>query len=315
MISGAAASMYVVTIDLDAHRRELLAHCYRMTGSVADAEDLVQETMLRAWRARDAFDPGRASLRTWLYRIATNVCLTALERRGRRPLPSGLGGATFDPDTALVRGPEVPWLQPIPDALITDPASVVASRGSVRLALVAAMQHLSARQRAVLILRDVLAWPAAEVADLLDVSVAAVNSLLQRARTQLAAVSPAEDNTVEPSSAAQRATLDQFAAAFENADPALLTRLLAEDVTLEMPPHRTWFSGRHAVDTFLGRVIRSGSWRLLPTRANNEPAFGTYLDGHPHGITVLELPGSSITRIVAFHDPALFTTFAFDRPA
>ncbi|QUQ62752.1 RNA polymerase subunit sigma-70 [Kutzneria sp. CA-103260] len=302
--------MYVV--DLNAHRRELLAHCYRMTGSVVDAEDLVQETMLRAWRAREDFDPGRASLRTWLYRIATNVCLTALERRTRRPLPSGLGGDTFDPDTALVRGPEVPWLQPIPDALITDPAAVVASRGSVRLALVAAMQHLSARQRAVLILRDVLAWPAAEVADLLDVSVAAVNSLLQRARTQLASVSPAEDDTTEPASATQRATLDQFAAAFENADAALLTRLLAEDVTLEMPPHRTWFAGRHAVGTFLGRVIHSGSWRLHPTRANGSPAFGTYLDGHVHGITVLELADSTITRIVAFHDPALFKTFAFD---
>jgi RNA polymerase sigma-70 factor (ECF subfamily) len=313
MISGAAASMYSVTIDLDAHRRELLAHCYRMTGSVVDAEDLVQETMLRAWRARDTFDPGRASLRTWLYRIATNVCLTALERRGRRPLPSGLGGASLDPDTALVRGPEVPWLQPIPDALITDPAAVVASRGSVRLALVAAMQHLSARQRAVLILRDVLAWPAAEVADLLDVSVAAVNSLLQRARTQLASVSPAEDSTAEPSTAAQRATLDQFAAAFANADTALLTRLLAEDVTLEMPPHRTWFAGRHAVETFLGRVIHSGSWRFLPTRANNSPAFGTFRNGHAHGITVLELDRSAIVRIVAFHDPALFKTFAFDQ--
>ncbi|MFI9381527.1 sigma-70 family RNA polymerase sigma factor [Kutzneria sp. NPDC052558] len=304
--------MYVVTIDLDTHRRELLAHCYRMTGSVVDAEDLVQETMLRAWRSRETFDPGRASLRTWLYRIATNVCLTALERRGRRPLPSGLGAATFDPDTALVRSPEVPWLQPIPDALVTDPASVVASRGSVRLALVAAMQHLSARQRAVLILRDVLAWPAAEVADLLDVSVAAVNSLLQRARTQLASVSPAEDNTSEPSSAAQRATLDQFAAAFENADPALLTRLLAADVTLEMPPHLTWFAGRPAVTTFLSRVIRSGSWRLHPTRANSAPAFGTFLDGRPHGITLLDLQGSAITRITAFHDPALFERFVFD---
>ena len=215
--------------------------------------------------------------------------------------------------SALVRGPEVPWLQPIPDALVTDPAAVVASRGSVRLALVAAMQHLSARQRAVLILRDVMAWPAAEVADLLDVSVAAVNSLLQRARTQLAAVSPAEDSTAEPSSATQRATLDQFAAAFENADAALLTRLLAEDVTLEMSPHHTWFAGRHAVVAFLGRVIGSGSWRLHPTRANDSPAFGTFLDGHAHGITVLELSGTVIVRIVAFHDPALFKSFTFDQ--
>ncbi|GAA3433959.1 RNA polymerase sigma-70 factor (ECF subfamily) [Kutzneria kofuensis] len=301
-----------MTIDLDAHRRELLAHCYRMTGSVLDAEDLVQETMLRAWRARDDFDSGRASLRTWLYRIATNVCLTALERRGRRPLPSGLGAATFEPDAPLVHSPEVPWLQPVPDALITDPAAVVASRGSVRLALVAAMQHLSARQRAVLLLRDVLAWPAAEVADLLGTSVAAVNSLLQRARTQLAAVSPAEESTVEPDDATQRAVLDQFAAAFENSDPELLTRLLAEDVTLEMPPHRTWFAGRHAVGTFLGRVVRAGSWRLLPTRANGQPAFGTYVDGHEHGITVLALNGFQVSRVVAFHDPSLFRWFDFN---
>ena len=302
--------MYGVTMDLDAHRRELLAHCYRMTGSVLDAEDLVQETMLRAWRARDDFDSRKASLRTWLYRIATNVCLTALERRGRRPLPSGLGGAAFDPDTAMVRSPEVPWLQPVPDALITDPASVVATRGSVRLALVAAMQHLSARQRAVLILRDVLAWPAAEVADLLGTSAAAVNSLLQRARTQLAAVAPAEDSTVEP--IGQRAVVDQFAAAFEQADAALLTRLLAEDVVLEMPPHSTWFAGRPAVGVFLGRVIHAGSWRLAPTSANCQPAFGTYLDGHEHGITVLSLRGSEIDHIVSFQEPALFRPFAFD---
>jgi RNA polymerase sigma-70 factor (ECF subfamily) len=298
--------MYPVTFDLDAHRRELLAHCYRMTGSVSDAEDLVQETMLRAWRARDDFDPGRASLRTWLYRIATNVCLTALERRVRRPLPSGLGGATLDPDTTLVRSPEVPWLQPIPDALLgDDPAAIVASRGSVRLALVAALQHLSARQRAVLLLRDVLAWPAAEVASLLGTSVAAVNSLLQRARTQLADVS--EDTVTETPE--QRSVLDRFAAAFENSDAALLSRLLAEEVTLEMPPHSTWFAGHHAVCTFLGRVVRSGRWRLMPMRANGQPAFATYLDDHEHGITVLSLTGDQVTSVVAFQDPSLLEFF------
>lgn len=308
MSSGGTASMYPVTFDLDAHRRELLAHCYRMTGSVADAEDLVQETMLRAWRARDDFDPGRASLRTWLYRIATNVCLTALERRVRRPLPSGLGNAAFDPDTTLVSSPEVPWLQPIPGAMIADPAAIVASRGSVRLALVAALQHLSARQRAVLLLRDVLAWPAAEVASLLGTSVAAVNSLLQRARTQLADVS--EDTVTETPE--QRSLLDRFAAAFENSDADLLSRLLAEEVTLEMPPHSTWFAGHDAVSTFLGRVVRAGSWRLLPTRANGQPAFATYLDGHQHGITVLSLTSDRIDRVVAFHDPDLFRWFDFD---
>jgi RNA polymerase sigma-70 factor (ECF subfamily) len=170
-------------------RDELLAHCYRMLGSAEEAEDLVQETYLRAWRSYAGFE-GRASVRTWLYRIATNVCLTALERRGRRPLPSGLGAPSGDPETPVVAGPEVPWLQPLPDALLAgrreDPAAVVASRAGVRLAFVAALQHLSARQRAVLILRDVLEWPAAQVADLLGTTTTAVNSGLRRARAQLA---------------------------------------------------------------------------------------------------------------------------------
>ena len=170
-------------------RGELLAHCYRMLGSAEEAEDLVQETYLRAWRSFDGFE-GRASVRTWLYRIATNVCLTAIERRGRRPLPSGLGGPADDPEAPLVAGPEVPWLQPFPGALLAaehqDPAAAAVSRAGIRLAFVAALQYLSARQRAVLILRDVLEWPAAEVADLLGTTTTAVNSGLRRARAQLA---------------------------------------------------------------------------------------------------------------------------------
>src|SRR5918912_3714431 len=177
-------------------RGEVLAHCYRMLGSADEAEDAVQETYLRAWRSFDRFE-GRASVRTWLYRIATNVCLTEIERRGRRPLPSGLGGPSGDPEAPPVAGPEVPWLQPFPDALLAgereDPAAVAVSRAGTRLAYVAALQYLSARQRAILILRDVLEWPAAEVADLLDTTTTAVNSGMRRARAQIVQALPAED--------------------------------------------------------------------------------------------------------------------------
>src|SRR5215469_7196232 len=210
-------------------RGELLAHCYRMLGSAEEAEDLVQETYLRAWRSYDGFE-GRASLRTWLYRIATNVCLTAIERRGRRPLPSGLGGPTEDPEAPLVAGAQVRWLQPFPDVLLAgeraDPAAVAVSRAGIRLAFVAALQYLPARQRAILILRDVLEWPAAEVADLLDTTTTAVNSGLRRARAQLAATLPPEDELAEPADPRQRALLDRFAAAFERADVNALAALL-----------------------------------------------------------------------------------------
>src|SRR5262245_25295185 len=205
----------------DPYRRELFAHCYRMLGSVHDAEDLVQETYLRAWRAYDRFE-GRSSLRTWLYGIATNACLTALKGRDRRPMPTGLGGGSSSPDDELVSGSEVPWLEPVPDAMIgaeaTDPASIVTSRESIRLALIAALQHLPARQRVVLILRDVLAWRAAEVGELLGVSTAAVNSILQRARAQLDRIAPARDEIAGPSTADQRELLDRYVAAFEAKD-------------------------------------------------------------------------------------------------
>ena len=178
------------------YRRELLAHCYRMLGSVHDAEDLVQETYLRAWRGYDRFE-GRSSMRTWLYRIATSACLTALETRNRRPLPSGLGAPKADPDATLVQQNEVLWLEPIPDAMVAgeadDPATIVASRESIRLALIAALQHLPPKQRAVLILCEVLKWKAAEVADLLDTTTAAVNSALQRARAQLDEAAPSQE--------------------------------------------------------------------------------------------------------------------------
>src|ERR1700683_2787605 len=210
-------------------RGELLAHCYRMLGSAGEAEDLVQETYLRAWRSYDGFE-GRSSVRTWLYRIATNVCLTALERRARRPLPSGLGGPADDMEALLVAGPEVPWLQPFPGALLAadgeDPAAGAVSREGIRLAFVAALQYLSARQRAVLILRDVLEWPAAQVAELLGTTTTAVNSGLRRARAQLAQALPAEDELAEPAEPDRRGGARRVAPGLQHADASLLAALL-----------------------------------------------------------------------------------------
>ncbi len=211
-------------------RRELLAYCYRMLGSVHDAEDLVQETYLRAWRAYDRFE-GRSSLRTWLYRIATNACLTALEGRGRRPLPSGLGAPSSDPTGELAQSPEVPWVEPVPDAMVgaapDDPAAIVTSRESIRLALITALQHLPPRQRTVLIMRDVLSWRAAEVAEMLGVTTVAVNSMLQRARAQISELAPAEDEVTEPVRAEQRELLDRYVAAFQDYDTAALVTMLS----------------------------------------------------------------------------------------
>jgi len=304
----------------DPFRAELLAHCYRMLGSVHDAEDQVQETMIRAWRSYGEFE-GRASLRTWLYRIATNACLRALENSSRRPLPSGLAGPGEYPEAPLAaRRPEVPWLQPIPDALVSagsaDPAEIVASRQGMRLALIAALQYLPGRQRAVLILRDVLQWRAAEVAELLGMTTIAVNAMLQRARGRLSEASPAEDDIHEPASPEDRALADRYAAAFENADIAALTELLRADAVFEMPPLPTWFAGRAAGLAFLqAQVLREpGYFRLLPTTANGQPAFAAYLregDGvhRAHGIMVLTIAASRVTRATMFMDPDLLVTF------
>jgi RNA polymerase sigma-70 factor, ECF subfamily len=298
-------------------RGELLAHCYRMLGSAEEAEDLVQETYLRAWRSYDEFE-GRSSVRTWLYRIATNVCLTAIERRGRRPLPSGLGGPA-DPGVPLVAGPEVPWLQPFPDALLAgeDPAAVAVSREGIRLAFVAALQYLSARQRAVLILRDVLEMPAAEVADLLGTTTTAVNSGLRRARAQLAQALPTEDNLAEPAGPERQALLERFAAAFESADVSALAELLREDVALEMPPALTWFAGRQAVVRFL--VSSSlfdvpGRLRMVPVMANGQSAFAVYLREpggayHAYALTVPTVSTTGIARVVTFFNPGQFGSF------
>jgi RNA polymerase sigma-70 factor (ECF subfamily) len=304
-------------------RGELLAHCYRMLGSAGDAEDLVQETYLRAWRSFDGFE-SRSSVRTWLYRIATNVCLTAIERRGRRPLPSGLGGPAEDPEAPLVAGPEVPWLQPFPDALLAgeheDPAAVAVSRAGIRLAFVAALQYLSARQRAVLILRDVLGWPAAQVADLLGTTTTAVNSGLRRARAQLEQALPVEDELAEPAEPDQRALLDRFAAAIENADASALAELLAQDVALEMPPALTWFTGRQAVVRFVASnfLTEPGQERLVPVVANGQPGFAVYQREpggayYAHAVQVLTVTPRGIARIVSFVDPGLFASFGLPR--
>jgi RNA polymerase sigma-70 factor (ECF subfamily) len=300
-------------------RRELLAHCYRMLGSADEAEDLVQETYLRAWRAFDGFE-GRASVRTWLYRIATNACLTAIERRGRRPLPSGLGGPADDPAAPVVAAAEVPWLQPIPDVLLAsphdDPAEAAVSRAGIRLAMVAALQYLSARQRAMLILRDVLSWPAADVAAMLDTTTTAVNSGLRRARAQLAQALPDEDDVTEPAEPERRALLDRFAVAFENGDVTALAALLREDVALEMPPMVTWFAGLPDVRRFLATKLfgTPGQFRLVPTMANGQPAFGAYErepDGvyRAHAALVLTVTTTGIARIVIFLSPGLLETF------
>jgi RNA polymerase sigma-70 factor (ECF subfamily) len=300
-------------------RRELLAHCYRMLGSVDDAEDMVQETYLRAWRSYDGFE-GRSSLRLWLHRIATRTCLTALETRGRRLLPSGLGGPIDDPDRPLRTDADFPWLQPIPDAMLVggplDPAAVAATRGSLRLAFVVALQQLSARQRAVLLLRDVLACSAVEVAEMLGTTTFAVNSALQRARVQLEQAAPAEDELAEPTAPQHRALLDQYVAAIEKADVAGLLRLLRDDVVVEMPPTLGWFAGRDRVGRFLAAQVltRPGEVRVVATAANGQPACAAYTlraDGayHAHGIHVLTTAATGIARIVAFLDDRLFDRF------
>jgi RNA polymerase sigma-70 factor (ECF subfamily) len=299
-------------------RRELLAHCYRMLGSVDEAEDLVQETYLRAWRSYGGFD-GRSSLRVWLYRIATNACLTALHHRGRRPLPSGLGAPSDDPDAApIMAGPEVRWLQPIPDALVRpesgDPADIVASREGLRLALIACLQYLPARQRAVFIPREVLAFPAAEVAVMLGTTTAAVKSTLQRARARLDEVAPEQAH--EPAEPDQRALLDQYVAAFENSDLAILERVLRQDATLEMTPSTTWFAGRRTCTRYISRFLASpGDWRMARTSANGQPAVAAYFRGEDgvhraFAISVLTTTTTGIARITLF-SADLVGTFDF----
>ncbi len=302
------------------YRPELRAYCYRMLGSLDECEDLVQDTYLRAWQAYERFE-GRSSVRLWLYKIATNTYLNVLQTRKRRPLPSGLSAPADSGAVALAPAQsDIPWLQPAPDSLLygatDDPAVVVSVRSSVRLAFVAALQHLSPLQRAVLVLRDVLGWQAGEVAEMLETSTAAVNSALQRARGRLAEAGPTLDELGEPTEPELRDVLDRYMAAFEHADVDALAELLRADVELEMPPIPTWFTGRDAVCAFLARVVlhTADHWRLVPTRANGAPALAMYRrapDGsfQAHGLDVLSLVGGRISRIVAFNDAELVAKF------
>ena len=298
-------------------RRELLAHCYRLLGSVDDAEDLVQETYLRAWRSYDRFE-GRSSVRTWLYQIASNACLTALQHRARRPLPSGLGSPGQGAGAPREAGTDVAWLQPIPDELVTpesdDPAAVTVSRESLRLALIASFQYLPPRQRAVLLLREVLAFPAADVADMLGTTMAAVKSTLQRARARLRQVAPDAGRVTEPGEPHARALLDKYIAAFETADAAALERLLRKDATLELPPSAAWFAGEKAIAEAVAGLGAPGDWRMLPAAANGQPAAAAYLRGadgryRAYGIVVLTVTATGIAQIVVFADPGLLARF------
>jgi RNA polymerase sigma-70 factor (ECF subfamily) len=315
-----------ITLDADfdaaaaPFRHELVVHCYRMLGSVEDAEDVAQETLIRAWKARQRYDAERASLRTWLYRIATNACLTALESRPRRPLPSGLGAASDDPYTPLVPDFAVPWLQPLPETYLrrdhADPLARAAERDGVRLALVAAMQFLPPRQRAVLVLRDVLQFSAAEVAAQLDTSTAAVNSALQRARAAIAAAAPRENAVLEPDDRAVRETIERYIRAFESADVDALVTLLTDDAVLEMPPVPLWYAGRRDYGRFIARIftLRGGGWRMIPARANGQPALAAYCPDDTgalrlHTLQVLTVTAGGIARNVVFQDPRVFEAF------
>ncbi len=309
-----------MTIDvaqLEQHRPALTGHCYRMLGSPFDADDAVQDTMVRAWRSLDRFD-GRSSLRTWLYRIATNVCLDALSERSRRARPMEVGPEGTVDDALDVR-PRTHWLEPVPDARVlpadADPSERVVLRQSIRLAFVAALQHLPPKQRAALLLTEVVGWSAAEVAETLDTSVPAVNSALQRARATIATRDLGEARA--DLSDAQHTVVDRYAAAFERYDVNTLTALLTEDATLSMPPYTFWLRGPGTIRTWLlGRGSGCRGSRLVPTAACGSPAFGQYRQGgaEPWALIVLELAGDRIAAMTSFLDTApLFPLFGLPR--
>jgi RNA polymerase sigma-70 factor, ECF subfamily len=302
------------------HRAELVAYCYRMLASPFDAEDAVQETFVRAWRAFDRFE-GRAALRSWLYRIATNVCLDMLGGRERRARPMDLGPAGA-PEAANLRTlPEATWVQPVPDALVAleaDPAEVAVSRETIRLAFVAALQHLPPRQRAVLLLCEVLRWKAAEVAELLDTSVASVNSALQRARATLDATGALAVESVGELDESQRDLLARYVDAFQRYDMDALTSLIREDAMQSMPPYDLWLRGRDDIFAWwLGPGIGCRGSRLLPAPgANGSPAFGQYKPSasgsgyDPWALQVLELSPDGIAELTFFLDTdTLFPLF------
>ena len=299
---------------LEQHRIELSGYCYRMLGSSTDAEDAVQETLTRAWRAHDRFEE-RSSLRTWLFRIATNVCFDSLDAGKRRARPMDISGPWAPdghvPDPLL----EFAWLEPVPDTSVLpdrrDPGDVIVARESIRLAFVAALQHLPSRQRAVLILREVLAWSAQDVADLLDTSVPAVNSALQRARATLDGVDFAATEPWLPDDAEQRALLARYVDAFERYDMDALTALVHEDATQSMPPYELWLRGRDDILAWwAGPGMACAGSRLVPTVANGSPAFGQYRTTGPWALQVLEIEDGRIVELSFFLDTAtLFPRF------
>jgi RNA polymerase sigma-70 factor, ECF subfamily len=307
-------------LELERYRKELTGYCYRMLGSTFEAEDAVQETMVRAWRSFDRFE-GRSSLRSWLHRIATNVCLDMLSSSQRRARPMDLAEPKTADGPLGNTMPEATWIQPMPDSSIlpesNDPADLAVERDTIRLAFVAALQHLPPRQRAVLILREVLRWKATEVAELLDTTVVSVNSALQRARTTLGEIDLTTSEPLQPDDEEQRKLLARYVDAFERYDLDSLTSILHEDATLSMPPYALWLRGHADIrGWFLGKGIGCRGSRLVPTEANGSPAFGQYRPsesgrGHdPWALQVIEISGGQVVGINSFLDTAsLFPLF------
>jgi RNA polymerase sigma-70 factor (ECF subfamily) len=305
--------------ELEQHRRELTAYCYRMLGSPFDAEDAVQDAFVRAWKSRERFE-GRAAMRSWLYRIATNVCLDMLKGKERRIRPLDIGPASEPIESNLNVPAEVTWIEPIPQELLIapegDPADVAVANESIRLAFVAALQHLPARQRAVLILREVLSWQATEVGELLSMSVASVNSALQRARATLAKSNVSSTGAVAPLSDADRALLERYVAAFERYDIAALTSLIQKDATQSMPPYDMWLAGREDIFAWwFGPGIGCRGSRVIPVESANGPTFAQYKPSpnggyDPWAIQVIEISDGRISDLTFFLDTAkLFPLF------
>jgi RNA polymerase sigma-70 factor (ECF subfamily) len=309
MTTGAART---VRRDADAfealvapHRHGVQLHCYRMLGSLQDAEDLAQETLLRAWRALDGFE-GRSSFRGWLYRIATNACLDALKHRRRRMLPDA-SAPPDDPSAEPRPATDLAWLEPYPDALLdaqeaADPAHAYETREAIELAFIAAIQSLTPRQRAVVILRDALGFSAQETAEMLETTLGSVNSALHRARAVVGdARTPAAD---------EAALVAGYVRAWEAADVDALVALMREDARMTMPPTPSWYLGREAIGRFLaGFFTREADTRLVPTRANRQPALAVFAGGEPLAIKVLTIEGGSIAAVTGFADPRLFGRF------
>jgi RNA polymerase sigma-70 factor, ECF subfamily len=308
--------------QLERYRTELTGYCYRMLGSAFEAEDAAQDALVRAWRSLDRFE-GRSSLRSWLYRIATNVCFDMLNGRQRRARPIDLS-PVGSVDAPLVARAENAWIEPIPDGLIapadSDPAETAVARETIRLAFVAALQHLPPRQRAVLILREVLRWQASEVAELLGTTVVSVNSALQRARATLAASNVNAEETADPDDEDQRALLDRYVDAFERYDIESLVSLLREDAVFSMPPYELWLEGPDAaLKWMLGPGADCRGSRLVRVRANGSVAFGQWKPAPgggfaPWSVNVVETTDGRIAALTFFLDTKLFPLFGLTEP-